>query len=125
MRARANGAPPSHEPSLLLSTYVSSSIGRAAVSKTAGWGFESLLTCTAVGNGNRALILYGNGSAMKEKIVNLFQDIVREMKKVTWPSREELQESTKIVILVSLLIAAFTYVVDLAVSNLLSLILKG
>src|SRR5512138_1080381 len=26
-------------------TYVSSSIGRAAVSKTAGWGFESLLTC--------------------------------------------------------------------------------
>ncbi len=25
--------------------YVSSSIGRAAVSKTAGWGFESLLTC--------------------------------------------------------------------------------
>jgi hypothetical protein len=25
--------------------YVSSSIGRVAVSKTAGWGFESLLTC--------------------------------------------------------------------------------
>ena len=25
--------------------YVSGSIGRAAVSKTAGWGFESLLTC--------------------------------------------------------------------------------
>ena len=26
-------------------THVSSSSGRAAVSKTAGWGFESLLTC--------------------------------------------------------------------------------
>ena len=26
----------------------SSSIGRAAVSKTAGWGFESLLPCEAV-----------------------------------------------------------------------------
>ncbi len=25
--------------------YVSSLIGRAAVSKTAGWGFDSLLTC--------------------------------------------------------------------------------
>jgi hypothetical protein len=25
--------------------YASSSIGRAAVSKTAGWGFESLLAC--------------------------------------------------------------------------------
>ena len=28
--------------------YVSSSIGRAAVSKTAGWGFESLLTCCII-----------------------------------------------------------------------------
>ena len=28
-----------------LNKYVSGSIGRAAVSKTAGWGFESLLTC--------------------------------------------------------------------------------
>ncbi len=26
-------------------TYASSSIGRAAVSKTAGWGFDSLLAC--------------------------------------------------------------------------------
>ncbi len=28
--------------------YVSSLIGRAAVSKTAGWGFESLLTCDSL-----------------------------------------------------------------------------
>jgi hypothetical protein len=30
---------------VFLAKKVSSSIGRAAVSKTAGWGFESLLTC--------------------------------------------------------------------------------
>jgi hypothetical protein len=30
----------------VLELKVSSSIGRAAVSKTAGWGFESLLTCS-------------------------------------------------------------------------------
>lgn len=29
-------------------SYVSSSIGRAAVSKTAGWGFDSLLTCATL-----------------------------------------------------------------------------
>ncbi len=29
--------------------YASSSIGRAAVSKTAGWGFESLLACHSMG----------------------------------------------------------------------------
>tara|TARA_B100000003_G_scaffold38061_1_gene32287 strand:- start:1356 stop:1517 length:162 start_codon:yes stop_codon:yes gene_type:complete len=28
----------------------SSSIGRAAVSKTAGWGFDSLLACQEIGN---------------------------------------------------------------------------
>ena len=35
--------------------YVSSSIGRAAVSKTAGWGFESLLTCAR----DRSTIVWG------------------------------------------------------------------
>src|SRR3569623_854617 len=30
---------------LLKNTHASSSIGRAAVSKTAGWGFDSLLAC--------------------------------------------------------------------------------
>jgi preprotein translocase subunit SecE len=60
---------------------------------------------------------------MKEKIINFFTDIVKEMEKVTWPSREELMESTKIVILVTLIISAFTWVVDFAVSEILKAIL--
>ncbi len=60
---------------------------------------------------------------MKEKIINFFQDVYKEMEKVTWPSREELFESTKIVIVVSLIIAIFAWVVDFAVSEALKAIL--
>ncbi|MBM4167914.1 MAG: preprotein translocase subunit SecE [Ignavibacteria bacterium] len=60
---------------------------------------------------------------MKEKIINYFQDIAKEMQKVTWPTREELAESTKIVIVVTLIIALFTWVVDTALSEALKAIL--
>ena len=62
---------------------------------------------------------------MKEKIINFFTDVSKEMQKVTWPSRDELIESTKIVIIVTLLIALFTWVVDFSVSEVLKVILKS
>jgi preprotein translocase subunit SecE len=60
---------------------------------------------------------------MKQKIIAFFEDVAREMEKVTWPTREELLESTRIVVVVSLLIAVFAWVVDLAVSEALKAIL--
>jgi preprotein translocase subunit SecE len=54
---------------------------------------------------------------MKEKILNFFRDVIKEMKKVTWPSREELKEATTVVIVVCLVIAAFTYVIDMIISK--------
>ena len=56
---------------------------------------------------------------MKEKIINFFSDVVKEMKKVTWPTKEELKESTTIVIVVCLIIAAFTYVIDMTIAEIL------
>ncbi|GAB6281623.1 MAG: preprotein translocase subunit SecE [Ignavibacterium sp.] len=55
---------------------------------------------------------------MKEKIKNFVNDVVKEMKKVTWPTREELKESTQIVIIVCLVFAALTYVIDMVISQL-------
>ena len=55
---------------------------------------------------------------MKEKIINFFNDVVKEMKKVTWPTKSELKESTAVVIVVCLIIAIFTYVIDKVVSEL-------
>ncbi len=54
---------------------------------------------------------------MKEKIINFFQDVVKEMKKVTWPTKAELIESTKIVIVVCIVLALFTYVIDMLISQ--------
>ena len=59
---------------------------------------------------------------MKNKIINFFMDIVKEMKKVTWPKREELKESTVVVIVTSLIFAAFVYVVDKIINEGLKVI---
>jgi preprotein translocase subunit SecE len=62
---------------------------------------------------------------MKDKIINFFSDVAKEMEKVTWPTRDELMESTKIVIIVTLLIAVFAWIVDYAVSTVLTTILNS
>ena len=54
---------------------------------------------------------------MKDKIIGFFQDVVKEMKKVTWPTKEELLESTKVVIIVCIVLALFTYVIDLIINQ--------
>jgi preprotein translocase subunit SecE len=60
---------------------------------------------------------------MKEKLKNFFTDIAKEMEKVTWPTKEELFESTKVVIVVTIVISLFTWVVDTALSEALKAIL--
>jgi len=55
---------------------------------------------------------------MKEKIVNFFTDVVKEMKKVTWPTQDELKESTVIVIITCLILAAFTYLIDMSITQI-------
>ena len=59
---------------------------------------------------------------MKEKIIAFFTDVSKEMRKVSWPRREELQESTLIVLIVCGVIALFVYGVDIFVSNILKLV---
>jgi preprotein translocase subunit SecE len=58
---------------------------------------------------------------MKDKIVKFFEDVLKEMKKVTWPTKNELMESTKIVIIVCMILAGFTYVIDMVIN----LVIKG
>ena len=56
---------------------------------------------------------------MKDKIIGFFNDVVKEMKKVTWPSKQELKESTMIVIVVCLVISAFAYIIDMAINQII------
>lgn len=57
---------------------------------------------------------------MKNKIINFVNDVVKEMKKVTWPKKEELRESTGIVIIACIILASFVYVVDRVISTIVS-----
>ncbi|RPI19349.1 MAG: preprotein translocase subunit SecE [Ignavibacteriae bacterium] len=59
---------------------------------------------------------------MKTKIISFFVDIVKEMKKVTWPKREELRESTMVVIVTSLIFAVFVFIIDKILSEGLKVI---
>jgi len=49
---------------------------------------------------------------MFEKIGKFFSEIVAELKKVTWPTREELKESTKLVIIATFVVTVFVGLVD-------------
>lgn len=60
---------------------------------------------------------------MKEKIIGFFTDVVKEMGKVTWPKKDDLRDSTIIVLVVCLIISAFVFLVDTAVSEVLKRIL--
>jgi preprotein translocase subunit SecE len=59
---------------------------------------------------------------LKTKIIDFFTDIVKEMKKVTWPKKEELRESTIVVLITSLIFAGFVYVIDKILSEGLKVI---
>ena len=52
-----------------------------------------------------------------ERIKGFYNDVRTEMKKVTSPSRKEVQATTAVVIITVFLFAAYFWVVDLAISN--------
>ena len=57
---------------------------------------------------------------MFEKIVKFLKETKAEMRKVTWPTRDELVESTKIVIIATLVVTLFIGVID----QILTLIIR-
>ena len=49
---------------------------------------------------------------MVGKIKNFVQEVVKEMKKVSWPNREQLRESTIVVIFTTVIFTALVFMVD-------------
>jgi preprotein translocase subunit SecE len=62
---------------------------------------------------------------MKEKIIAFFTDVVKEMNKVTWPKKDELRDSTIVVLVVCLILSAFVFLVDESVNYSLRKILES
>jgi preprotein translocase subunit SecE len=59
-----------------------------------------------------------------QRLKNFFSDILREMRKVSWPKRKELTRYTITVITTVAFFAIFFGVVDLGISELIRVILE-
>ena len=57
-----------------------------------------------------------------DKTVTFLKEVRREVRFVTWPSKEEIKDSTKIVFVTVFVLAIYIAVLDAALTKLLSLI---
>jgi preprotein translocase subunit SecE len=57
------------------------------------------------------------------KIIQFIKEARVELKKVSWPTRKELVDSTKVVLVTSFLLAAFIGLIDLFLSQLITALL--
>ena len=57
-----------------------------------------------------------------KKIILFFQESFAELKKVTWPSRDEVVSSTKVVLVSTVVIAAVLGLVDFILVKLVDLV---
>lgn len=51
-----------------------------------------------------------------------YAEVAKEMKKVSWPTKEQLRESTMVVIVTCLIITAIVAIIDFAMTQLMSFI---
>lgn len=57
-----------------------------------------------------------------DKIKKFVNNVVNEMKKVAWPSKEQLRESTIVVIVVTFIISGFVLIIDQIMSKIIQVI---
>jgi len=61
------------------------------------------------------------GENMFDKMVKFIREVRNEMKRVTWPSKDEVRDSTTVVVIIVLILAVFIGLVDRALTFLISL----
>lgn len=59
-----------------------------------------------------------------QRIQNFFEDIINELKKVTWPTREDLMASTKVTLFMLLVMGVVIFFLDRIFAFLVMLILN-
>jgi len=63
--------------------------------------------------------------AMVTRVREFAQEVLAEFRKVTWPSRQELINSTVVVIVVTVVLALFLGAVDIVLARVVEWILGG
>jgi preprotein translocase subunit SecE len=54
-----------------------------------------------------------------KKIISYFKDVQNELKKVSWPSQEELVDYTIVVVVFTIILAIFIFAIDQLFSTIL------
>ncbi len=65
------------------------------------------------------------GSTVFEKFQKFFKEVIAELRKVTWPTKQELIGSTIVTIVVSLVVAVFIGIVDRILAMIVQAIFGG
>ena len=62
---------------------------------------------------------------MKEKITDFVNGVTKEMKKVTWPTKDELKDSTTVVLVSTVIISLFIAAVDIVFTEIMKVLLRS
>ncbi|MBS4028224.1 MAG: preprotein translocase subunit SecE [Ignavibacteriales bacterium] len=57
---------------------------------------------------------------MKEKIISYSTEVTKELNKVTWPTRDELKDSTLIVATVCIILSLFVFAIDTILTQVIT-----
>jgi len=57
---------------------------------------------------------------MKQSVGTFVREVGNEMKKVSWPKKDQLQEATIVTIATCVIVMIFVYVIDLVFSKIFS-----
>ncbi len=60
---------------------------------------------------------------MIKKIRQFLEDVRLELKKVSWPTFDELRGSTYVVLSLAIIVAVFLFIVDLILTRVLNIVL--
>jgi len=60
---------------------------------------------------------------MKEKITAFIDGVTKEMKKVTWPTKDELKDSTIVVLTSTVVLSLFVFLIDFLFTKILQVLL--
>ena len=96
--------------------------GRATDSKSEGWGFESLLAWNREAGRDSKGTPERNPKVIRRSIAFL-KDVQSELAQVSWPSLQQLWESTKIVLVAMILLAVIIGLFDLICARIISWII--
>lgn len=59
------------------------------------------------------------------KNVNFFGEIQEELKKISWPSREQTLKLTTIIIAISLIVSFYLGIIDVSLTKILEVLMKA